>query len=334
MIARRVLLILTSDPDGPVVRHRWLAYRDALGAKGIDVEVAPWPKKPSARREALARAERAGQVLVASRLLRGADVRRLRERVRRLLFDFDDALPYRDSARGAGRSGTRSTRFGEIVAVADAISAGNPYLAKLAGLAGRQDARVLPTVVAVPGGPPAPEPGGPPVVLGWIGSRATMPYLQAKQMVLAARVAMGFGYRLHVIADGMPTLPPGIPVRAVPWSEAGEAVALDACHVGLAPLPDDAWTRGKCGLKVVQSLARGRPVVASAVGVQVEQVVHGRTGFLATDDAGLVEGIAALLRDADLRRRMGAAAREDARARWSIAAWAPRVVEHVEAALA
>lgn len=334
MSARRTLLVLTSDPGGPVVRHRWLAFRAALAARGIDLEVAPWPKSPSARRDALGRAERAGHALVASRLLRGSDVQRLRERVRRLLFDFDDALPYRDSARGASRSGTRAARFREIVVVADAVSAGNAYLVRLAAGSGRRDVCVLPTVVAVPDGPPATEPSASPVVLGWIGSRATMPYLQARQMVFAALVAMGFGYRLHVIADGVPTLPPGIPVRGIPWTEEGEAAALDACHVGLAPLPDDAWTRGKCGLKVVQALARGRPVVASAVGVQAEQVVHGRTGFLASDDAGFVEGIAALLRDGELRRRMGAAARQDARDRWSVTAWAPRVVAHVEAGLA
>lgn len=334
MTVRRTLLVVSSDPGGPVVRYRWLAFREALAAHGIDLTVAPWPKSSSARRDALGRAERAGHVLVSSRLLRGSDVRRLRERVRRLLFDFDDALPFRDSARGAERSGTRAARFREILAAADAVSAGNEYLARMAHVAGRKDAFVLPTVVSVPEGPPAPEPTSPPVVLGWIGSRATMPYLQAKQLTFAALVTMGLAIRLHVIADGLPTLPPGIPVRAVPWTEGGEDAALDACHVGLAPLPDDPWTRGKCGLKVVLSLARGRPVVASAVGVQNEQVLHGRTGFLARDETGFVEGIAALIRDGDLRRRMGEAAREDARARWSTAAWTPKVLAHLEAALA
>ena len=129
-------------------------------------------------------------------------------------------------------------------------------------------------------------------------------------------------------------MPPGIPVEIVPWSLETEAAALDGFHIGLAPLPDDAWTRGKCGLKVIQMLARGRPVVASAVGVQSDQVRPGLTGFVARTDAEFVEGVLALADDPGLRRRMGAAAREDVRARWSVEAWAPRVADFVERALA
>ena len=121
-------------------------------------------------------------------------------------------------------------------------------------------------------GPPTPEPAVPPYVLGWIGSRATLPYVEAATVELAAVVTMGNPFRLRIIADATPTMPPGIPVEAGAGSLAGEGAAIDGMHVGIAPLPDDPWTRGKCGLKVLQMLARGRPVVASAVGVQVEQV--------------------------------------------------------------
>jgi len=81
-------------------------------------------------------------------------------------------------------------------------------------------------------------------------------------------------------------------------------------------------------------LSLGRPVVASAVGVQVDQVVHGETGFLGTDRASFLDGILKLMDDGDLRRRMGAAGREDVRAHWSVTAWAPRVVAAVEGWLA
>ncbi len=333
MSASRTLVVITSDPEGPVVRRRVLAFRPHLARAGIAIEVAPWPKVWPLRKETLAKAEKAGNALVLSRLLRVADVARVRERVRRLLFDFDDALPFRDTARGAGASATREDRFRAIVEAADAVSAGNAYLALLAKLAGAT-ATCLPTVVDVTDGPPAPEPPEPPAVLGWIGSRATLPYLAAKTLPLAAVVAMGKTYRLRVIADAFPSMPPGIPVDEVPWDEKTEDQAIDGMHVGLAPLPDDPWTRGKCGLKVVQMLARGRPVVASAVSVQTEQVRHGVTGYLAKDDPEFVEAILALLRDPAKRRTMGLAAKEDARARWSVAAWAPKVVAYFERALA
>jgi hypothetical protein len=328
----RTLLVLSSDPQGPVVRHRALAFADALAREGVRLEVAAWEKGWLARRKVLERAEAAGHVWVLSRLLKAVDVDRLRVRVRRLLFDFDDAMPFRDTFRGATPSRTRAERFRAVALAADAVSCGNDYLAMLAARAGAR-ATVLPTVVAVPAGPPTPEPALPPPVVGWIGTRATVPYLEAARAELAAVVAMGRPFRLRAIADAKPTMPPGIPVELVPWSLAGADAALDGVHVGFAPLSDDPWTRGKCGLKVVQMLSRGRPVVASAVGVQREQVRHGVTGFVGVG-AGLVEGLLALLEDGDLRRRMGAAAREDARERWSVAAWSDRVVGHVLEALA
>lgn len=329
----RTLIVLSSDPEGPVVRYRWLAFREAIAREGITLEVERWPTGWLARRRLLTRVESVGHVLVSSRLLNVADVERLRPRVRRLLFDFDDALPFRDTSNGATASSTRTERFRAIVRAADAVIAGNPYLAHLAEIAGGR-ATVIPTVVVVPDGPPEPEPAVPPPVLGWIGSQSTLPYLEARTIALAAVVAMGVTFRLRVIADAFPTMPPGIPVDSVRWTEEGQSAALDGIHVGLAPLPDDAWTRGKCGLKLIQTLARGRPVVASAVGIQKLQVRPGVTGYLATNDAEFVEALLGLLRDGGLRRKMGEAAREEARARWSVAAWEGRVARTVAEALA
>jgi glycosyltransferase involved in cell wall biosynthesis len=81
-------------------------------------------------------------------------------------------------------------------------------------------------------------------------------------------------------------------------------------------------------------LSLGRPVVASAVGVQVDQVVHGETGFLATDRESFLDGILRLMDDPDLRRTLGANGREDVRKHWSVQAWAPRVVQAVQELLA
>jgi hypothetical protein len=325
--------VIASDPEGPVVRHRVLAFRDALDAAGVRVEVAAWPKGFLERRRVLARARSAAAAWVVGRLLAPRDVARLRARARRVLFDFDDALPRRDSRRGAGLSRTRVARFRAILAAADAVAAGNAHLAALAREHGGE-AEVLPTVVACPGGAPVPEPATPPHVVGWIGSRSTLPYLEGRIPSLAAVVAMGRPYRLRVVCDAFPTMPPGIPVERVPWTAEAEGPALDGVHVGVAPLPDDPWTRGKCGLKVLQVLARGRPVVASPVGVQAEQVRDGVTGYLAASDGAFAEALLRLLEDAPLRARMGAAAREDVAARWSVSAWEGRVASFVARAIA
>jgi glycosyltransferase involved in cell wall biosynthesis len=331
--ASRLLSVLTSEPDGPVVRHRWLAFGPRLAAAGIHLDVVPWPKDPARREDALRRVTTADGVVVSRRLLPRPLWRDLRRRARRLAYDFDDAVPYRDTFAGAGLSRTRWRRFRRMVAGADRVLAGNSHLADLAGRAGRQ-AAVVPTVVDVPDGSPTPEPADGVPVVGWIGSASTLPYLEARAAELSAVMASGHHFRMRVIADVPPSLPPGIAVDFVPWTPDGWQAALEATHLGIAPLPDDAWTRGKCGLKVLQMLATGRPVVASAVGVQREQVRHGATGYLAGTPETLVEGLLRLLDDPAARRRMGAAARADARARWSLEAWGPRVLDQVEKLLA
>ena len=72
-----------------------------------------------------------------------------------------------------------------------------------------------------------------------------------------------------------------LPVRSCPWSESSEAAAIATADIGIAWVPDDLWSRGKCGLKILQYMAAGLPVVANPVGVQAEMVQHGETGFLA-----------------------------------------------------
>jgi len=329
----RRLLVLCADPDGPVVRTRALAFRLGLARAGVVLEVARWPKGVLARRAVLRRAQEFGNVWVLSRLLNVADVRRLRARVRRLLFDFDDAVPLHDSRRHASPSWTRRRRFRAVLSAADAVSAGNAHLQSLAAAEGAR-AEVLPTVVPCDDAPPAPEPRPPPHVLGWIGSRATLPYLRGATVPLAAVVASGTPFRLRVVADGVPVMPPGIRVEGVRWTPQGEAAALDGIAGGDRPAPRRRVDAGKCGLKVLQMLSRGRPVVASAVGVQTEQVRHGVTGFLAKTPEDWLTSLTTLLADAGLRRRMGEEAKRDVRARWSVAAWEPRVVSFVTKALA
>src|SRR3989442_3203906 len=110
---------------------------------------------------------------------------------------------------------------------------------------------------------------------------------------------------------------PLIPCR---WSGEDEASDLAAADIGISWVPDDAWSRGKCGLKVLQYMAAGLPVVANPVGVQAEMVRHGESGFLASTRQEWVEAVTRLAHDADLRRRMGAAGQRRVEADFSVAA--------------
>jgi glycosyltransferase involved in cell wall biosynthesis len=109
----------------------------------------------------------------------------------------------------------------------------------------------------------------------------------------------------------------------VPWRLATEVDDLRRFDVGLQPLADDEWTRGKCGYKALQYMSVGIPSVSSPVGVATDMIAHGRSGSLATTEDEWVAALSRLIEDAALRRAMGEAAREDAVARWSVRRWAP-----------
>jgi glycosyltransferase involved in cell wall biosynthesis len=118
---------------------------------------------------------------------------------------------------------------------------------------------------------------------------------------------------------------PGLDVQLVPWRAETEVPALSAIDVGLMPLPDDEWSRGKCGLKALQYMALGIPPVVSPVGVNSAIVQDGINGFHACTDEEWVDRIALLLRDPELRRRLGAAARLTVETTYSARVQAPRM---------
>jgi glycosyltransferase involved in cell wall biosynthesis len=320
----RLLSVLSADPGGPSVRHRWERLAPWLAEAGLRLEVIPLPKESAERAGAFARAGEADLVVLQRRLLRTGDFDRLRAAVRRLVFDFDDAVPYRDPFRGKPESTARANRFLRICSGSDAVVAGSEGLADLARACGPRALFTAPTPVDASRYGPAPgvrSPGAP-AVLGWIGSRATLPYLEGIAAPLSRALAALPGARLLVVADGTPRLP-GVDAEVVPWTEPGEADLLRRMDVGLMPLTDDPWSRGKCAFKLLQYGATGIPSVASPVGANLSVLEDGRTGRLASTDAAWEAALLELGRDPVLRARLGAEARHQVEARWSAAVLAP-----------
>jgi glycosyltransferase involved in cell wall biosynthesis len=159
--------------------------------------------------------------------------------------------------------------------------------------------------------------------LAWIGSEATLPSLDQAQARLAAAGKALPGLELRVICDRSIPLA-GIRVVFRPWSSASEASELAEADIGISWLPDDLWSRGKCGLKVLQYMAAGLPVVANPVGMNRRMVVHGRTGMLAATPSEWARAIRQLALDPGLRQRMGEAGRRLVEARFRVSRWGPR----------
>jgi hypothetical protein len=154
----------------------------------------------------------------------------------------------------------------------------------------------------------------------WVGSSSTLQGLELQRPLWGLIARELPDVRLRVICDRFPDLAP-MQVVPVPWTEAREGEDLAAGDVGISWIPDDLWSRGKCGLKVLQYQASGLPVVANRVGVHPEMIDHGRTGLLADTPETWLAAVRSLAGDEALRRRMGEAARAQVGARYSVAQW-------------
>src|SRR5205823_14020483 len=149
------------------------------------------------------------------------------------------------------------------------------------------------------------EPNGH-VRLVWIGSASTLRGLERIAPTLEAVGAAIPAMSLKLICDRSLKLV-HLPVELCPWSELTEAVELAAADIGIAGMPEDDWSRGKCGLKVLQYMAAGLPVIANPVGVHRNMVRHGENGLLAATDEEWIAAVRTLAGDPTLRRRMGRA---------------------------
>jgi glycosyltransferase involved in cell wall biosynthesis len=242
-----------------------------------------------------------------------------------VVFDFDDAI-FLPSVSDANRFIGALKQPGKvktIIRVADHVIAGNDYLAAYAQRFNRA-VTTIPTCVDTDRFVPraAAAPAGAPPIVGWIGSPTTATYVNDLAPVLR-RVAATDRYVLRVSGTGTAIEMPGVDIDSVRWSLEDEVRLFNSCDVGVYPLTDDEWSRGKCGFKAIQFMACGVPVVASAVGVNREIIRDGVNGFLASTEAEWVEKIRRLLTDEALRRRIAAAGRETIERSYSLRVHAP-----------
>lgn len=248
------------------------------------------------------------------------------------VLDLDDAIFHNyDLHRRAAVRWLYGRKIDRLMAGAALVTAGNEYLAQRALDAGARWVEVLPTVVDLARYPrPGPRSSESDVLtIGWIGSPATKHYLQQLAEPLR-RLALNHRMRLVVIGGGEVSLP-GIEVISQPWSESTEVASISRLDIGVMPLFDSPWERGKCGYKLIQYMACGLPVVASPVGVNTNIVTDGANGFLAGDTEGWHRALDRLANDADLRKRMGAAGRARVESDYCVQITAPRLANWLQA---
>jgi glycosyltransferase involved in cell wall biosynthesis len=312
---RHVIGLVSVNPALPSFRLRLAPLASRLQALGLVAEVHALHGPEWWRVWRLARAWRSSDLLVFSKLkLLPGELGFVARLCSEWVLDVDDAIMFRKPPRHGDppdQARWRQRRFERMVSRCRLVVAASYSLASAIENRGPR-VEVLPTPVRLEAYPQARLDDSGPLKLAWIGLGANLRYLADLGSVLRQLQGEGFPFELHVISDRIPDLP-GVPCRLVPWGEETEGAALAVCDVGLAPLSDDAWTRGKGAYRSIQYAAAGLPTVASPVGANREVVVAGETGLLATTQAQWREALLLLGRDPALRRRLGAAARQRAR---------------------
>lgn len=345
----RLLVIAPYPLDrAPNQRFRFEQYVPIFRRAGWHVDVRPlmsieaygWFSRPgrSAQKAAfLARAmiRRVGDVAGARRYDTVLIVREafpagpalfealLRRVARRLVFDFDDAiwLPSVSRTNRIARWLKHPAKTARIIKLCDRVIAGNGYLARYASRH-NSDVVVIPTTIDMESYGSLPRTSGVVPVVGWSGSPTTAQYLD---IVVEPLRRLQRDRRVRLIAVGATDWrPPALDIEAYPWSSATEVPLLREFDVGLMPLTDDEWSRGKCGLKALQYMALETATVVSPVGVNTEIVEHGVNGLHAHDGAAWYEALVRLVDDPVLRARLGAAGRRTVVERYSVRANADR----------
>jgi glycosyltransferase involved in cell wall biosynthesis len=238
------------------------------------------------------------------------------------VVDYDDAWFHRYENHWA--SPLLGHKIDAVMRVAHTVVAGNDYLARRARQVGAHRVETVPSAIDLDRYRDLPEvPSSGALRVGWIGIPLNAHYLMMVEPALRA-AAGATSLKLHVVGAPVPAEFAGIPAEGFAWSEDSEIARIAEFDVGIMPLRDTPWERGKCAYKLLQVMAAGRPVIASPVGANRQVVQHGVNGFLAETTEEWTEALRKL-RDPVLRKRMGAEARKTVEEQYSTAIWVPRL---------
>lgn len=318
------VLFLIQGENQPASRYRVGQFLEFLRADGVECEVRDYPRSIPAWIGVLKQRRKVDVVFFQKKRAPRWPVMRLKAGGARVVFDVDDAVMFASSRHESPEAPARMKRFVTMCASSDAVTAGNRYLSEMA-LQHCPNVRIVPTCMDMRKyAPRGPATNRRPLVLGWIGGRKSLPFLKALDPALKILKEKGVEAVLKVVCNEFPEECP-IPVEKKTWSEAGEAADVASFDIGLAPLPDDPWSRGKCATKLLQCMAARVPCVASRVGAHCEIVKEGENGYLATTPEQWADRLAKLAGDASLRDRFGDAARATVEREYSVQAHAPKL---------
>jgi glycosyltransferase involved in cell wall biosynthesis len=240
----------------------------------------------------------------------------------KVIFDFDDSIWMEDTSPGNKKWSwlKKPAKFFDNVSSAHLVIAGNEYLAKKAADINK-NVVIIPTTIDTDIHVPKPElRNKPALIIGWSGSISTIKHFETLLPVLK-KLKGKYKDKLGIKIIGQKKYENSeLQVDCVEWSEKSEVNELNSFDIGIMPLPDDEWARGKCGLKGLSYMACGVPTVMSAVGVNTQIIENGANGFLVKNENEWLEVLTKLIENAELRKTIGEAGRKAVIEKYSVLA--------------
>lgn len=310
-------LFLLTRRQPPSTRLRVLNCQSAFRKAGIEATVMPIPSGIAGRFRMLRAAAAHDVVLIQKKTsFHRLELALLQWVNPRIVFDMDDAVMFHELEHHQPLTGKNFLKFIRTINHCAAVVAGNRYLAKFAEPNCGQ-VHVLPTPIdaerytvkdyAQPSGT---------VAIGWIGVAGNLHYLKRLEPVFQRLCAEFPEVSLKIVSNDFIDME-GVPVIKEKWALESEIASLRSFDIGIMPLDDTHWARGKCGYKILQYMGVGVPVVASPVGINSEFIRPGEAGFLAQDEEEWYQGLRALILSRALRMDMGLKGRRLVDAKYS-----------------
>ena len=304
------VLCVVDHGSAPSTRLRLRDCLDHYSLLGVEATILSARRSSLSERLRVIRQAAEHDVVVLFKTIgfAGFELKLLQRANPRIIFDFDDAVMFREQKYQRPLRDEDFQKFLRTLRHCAAAVAGNEFLASFAEASGRRTI-VLPTSIDTTKYRLKQQIAGPGLTIGWLGLSDGLRYIQHIQPALRQLGHQFPGLKLKIVSDKSLQLD-GVTVENEPWRPETEQTNLTSFDIGIMPLWDSVWTRGKCGYKILQYMGVGVPVVASNVGANNQIIQSGENGFLARTEADWVKNVGALIKNAELRKDFGLRGRE------------------------
>ena len=310
-------------------RYRVLQYLPYLRGQGVEASVHFFKMAWRDRLKFYHRLDQYDLLYIHRKLFFPAEFWYVRRKSRKIIYDFDDAIMYRSSGSRNPHSLSRRIKFAYMMKRVDSAIAGNQFL-KSEVLPYNSHVEVIPTSIDLARHTVKEsfDPSGP-LTIGWIGSSSTLKYLTTCMSALENLYRKYPHLQLKMVCDqfldGF-----SLPVVKKDWSAEEEEADLKSFDIGVMPLADDPWSKGKCGLKILQYYSVGVPVVCTPVGVNREIVQDGVNGFWAENEEEWEDRLGRLIQNENLRKEMGLKGRQVVEQEYTLEVNGPRILDIIK----